>query len=209
MPASFVVENGSGVANANAYIMVDYFTDHHLSRGRDVSSILPADIEVAIVRGTDYIDQRFGRVYRGFRRSSDQSLGWPRLSAFDDSGFSLQDVPPQIKKATAEYALRAHILFELAPDAPRSAPSQDLSDPAAPVVGASQASGVIKSASDAVGPLKTAVAYASAAEIESLLRDRRAHSSGLVSGIYIPQYPTADMWLADVIEANDRRVVRG
>lgn len=208
MPATFTVETGSGIASANAYISVEQFQDHHLSRGRDVSGIADGDIEVAVVRATDYIDQRFIRLYRGFKQNSDQSLGWPRISAYDDSDFALLMVPPQIVKATAEYALRAHILKELAPDAPRSAPSQDFSDPDAVVTGASQASGVIKSTSDAVGPLKTSVTYASSAEIQSLLRDRDAHAGGLVSGMYIPQYPTADMWLNEVIDTGNRTLVR-
>ena len=77
------------------------------------------------------------------------------------------------------------------------------------VTGTPQPSGIIKSTSNAVGPLKVAVAYTSQAEVESLLFDRDSMSNGLVSGIYIPQYPTADMWLKEVIDSQTRTVVRG
>lgn len=209
---AFTVEDGSGVQDANAYIAVAFFREHHADRGRitDDPAITDAQAQTAIVRATDYIDQRFGTRFRGFRQMKSQGLEWPRLSAFDDDDYLLDDVPAQIQKACAEYALRAHVLGELAPDAPRAAPSQDLSDPSAVVVGTSQASGVIQSVSRQVGPIRTATSYMSQAEIESLLRDRNAFANGLVSGVYIPQYPTADLWINEVIdESFNRTVTRG
>lgn len=208
MAPVFTVEDGSGVSGANAYIAVQFFRDHHDSRGRDTSSILDAGVQTAIVRATDYVDQRFSRVYRGYRQMKAQGLEWPRLSAFDDDDYLLDDVPAQLQKAVAEYALRAHVLFELAPDAPRTAPSQNFSDLANVVTGTAQASGIITRQERQVGPLQTVDAYMTNAEVQALLRDRDANASGLVSGLFIPQYPTADLWLQEILQVEERTVWR-
>lgn len=207
---AFTPETGSGVAGANAYIAVAFFREHHTDRGREVSSIVDTDVETAIVRATDYVDKRFSRVYRGFRQSREQGLEWPRISAFDDDDYLLSEVPNQLEKATAEYAIRAHILKELAPDAPRAAPSQDLSDATNVITGTEQASGVVTRSADQVGPIRTERSYTSQAEIQAILRDRNAYASGLVSGVYIPSYPEADLWIQEIITPSTlRRVLRG
>jgi len=206
---ALIVEDGTGLAAANGYVSLVFFRSHHADRGRDAgsSNIADAQAEAAIVRATDYIDGRFGSVFRGAREEKEQGLEWPRIGAFDDDGFQLDDVPVQIQKACAEYALRAFILGELLPDAPRAAASQDIANPTAVVTGTAQASGVIKSTSDQVGPIKTAQAFMSQAEIIALLRDRRSMSDGLVSGVYLPEYPTADLWIRETVEPSGSRVV--
>lgn len=209
---AFTPEDGTGIAGANGYVDVAFFRDHHSDRGRVTTSPIITDTQAqqAIVRASDYIDQRFGTRFRGFRLGQFQGLEWPRLSGFDDDEYLFQGVPTQIQKACAEYALRAFVLGELAPDAPRAAPSQNLADPSNVVTGASQASGVIRSQSDQVGPLRTARSFMSQAEIQALLRDRSAMAGGLVSGVYIPEYPTADLWIKEVIDvASARTVARG
>lgn len=136
-------------------------------------------------------------------------MEWPRLSAFDDDSYLLDDVPNQLQKAVAEYALRAFIYGELAPDAPRAAPSQNLDDMASVVTGTSAGSGSIKSETKQAGELKLVQEFVSQAEIEQMLRDRQSNSNGMVSGVYIPQYPQADLWIAEIIDpAGSRRVAR-
>lgn len=206
---AFTVENGSGVTGANAYIAVVFFREYHADRGRVTTpAIDDAAAQVSIVRASDYIDQRFGQRFRGDRQQKSQGLEWPRISAFDNDGYLLDDVPSQIQRACAEYALRAFVLGELLPDAPRAAPSQNLADPAAPVTGAAQPSGVVRSQARQVGPLRTSNTFMSQAEVQALLRDRSAMAGGLVSGVYIPEYPAADLWLQEVIDTARRRVVR-
>jgi hypothetical protein len=164
--------------------------------------------ESAIIRASDYLDQRFGTEFRGRRRAQTQSLEWPRLEAWDDAGYPYDGIPKKLRMAVAEYALRAHALKELAPDAPLPAPSQDWSAAGAVVTGEAQVSGVISQQSVGVGPIRESVTYMSTAEIQSLLRDRSAMSGGLVSGVWIPQYPTADLWVRELIETGTRRMVR-
>lgn len=114
---AFTVEDGDGVAGANAYITEDFFGDYHAERGTDVTAVTVGAVrQAAIIKATDYVEFRWGRRYRGGPRTTeDQGLLWPRLSAFDDDGYALEGVPLKLQQAIAEYALRAS-LAELAPD---------------------------------------------------------------------------------------------
>lgn len=209
----FTVEDGSGVPGANAYITVQEFRDHHADRGRDMTSLVDAQVQVSVVRATDYLDKRFSRRYRGVRLQKTQGLEWPRLDAYDDDDFLLADVdeiPRQLKKACAEYALRAFIYGELAPDPLRAAPAQDLSDPQDVTQSSSVVSGLLKSISQSIeGAVSESKTFLTSGELAAQLRSRTSGSS-LVSGYNIPEYPEADMWMEELLKpANNRRLVRG
>ncbi|KKL22877.1 hypothetical protein LCGC14_2430990, partial [marine sediment metagenome] len=116
---SLVVEDGSGSSTANGYISVAFVDTYHLARRNAGWGLQAVDKESAIVRATDYIDQRFGQKFRGVRTHKSQALEWPRLDAFDDDDFafsSVDAVPRQLQRACAEYALRALNIMQLAPD---------------------------------------------------------------------------------------------
>lgn len=114
---AFTVEDGSGIVGANAYISIAIADTYHADRNQHTWADLNDDEkEGFIVRASDYIDKRFGRKFRGFRATKDQGLEWPRLDAFDDDDYVLDDIPAQLEKATAEYALRAIDTDQLAPD---------------------------------------------------------------------------------------------
>lgn len=204
---AFTVENGSGMADATAYISVAAFRAHQADRGRDVSSITDDDAETAIVRATDYIDQRFGRDFRGYRTLTDQALAWPRIDAYDNSGDPINGIPRLLVRACAEYAVRAHLVKELLPDAPTAQPSQDLTDVSSVTTGDAQASGVIREVDQRLGPLVQRISYMSAAEVQQALQDRDAFAAGVVSGVWLPQYPAADLCIAELIDST-RRVIR-
>ncbi len=124
-----VVEDGTGLANADALISVAYADAYHAARGNAWSGTQP-EKEQAIVRATDYMD---AMDWAGERLTDTQSLAWPR------SGLG---VPDAIKRACAEYALRAR----------NDALEQDGSA-GPPVV----------SESSQVGPLQKSVTYSAAA----------------------------------------------
>lgn len=114
---AFTLEDGTGVVGANAYISVAFADTYHADRNQTAWEDLNDDAKQGfIVRASDYIDKRFGKRFRGFRQTKDQGLEWPRLDAFDDDDYTLDGVPSQLEKATAEYALRAITNTELAPD---------------------------------------------------------------------------------------------
>ena len=135
-----VQDNNGSVAGANAYISVEEFKDYHEDRGTDTSDFDDEAIEKAIVRATDYLDQRFNFVGKK-RLGRDQTTEWPRTDAWDRDRYYINDIPPEVKEACCEYALRA-LAAELNPDPERNA------------------SGVaVLSKSEAVGPISESVTF--------------------------------------------------
>lgn len=114
-----VQDNNGSVAGANAYITVQQFKDYHADRGADTSAFDDEAIEAAIVRATDYLDQRF--LFVGERRyGREQTTEWPRTSAWDRDRRYINDIPVEVKEACAEYAIRA-LSQVLNPDPERDA----------------------------------------------------------------------------------------
>lgn len=143
---SLIVQDDTGsVVGANAYIDVDYFKNYHDDRGQDYSAAdSDQKLEQAIIRATDYLDNRFNFVGKRYQGRS-QSTEWPRSNARDRDGYYVRGIPPEVKEACAEYALRA-IGADLSPD-----PVRD------------DTGALIASKSEAVGPLSESVTYVSGA----------------------------------------------
>ena len=114
---AFTVEDGTGLAAATAYISEAFADAYFVDRGNATwAAASTGDKETAIVRATDYVDKRFGLKFKGVKQSSDQGLEWPRAGAVDNDGYVFEDVPRNLEKATAEYALRALSTSPLVPD---------------------------------------------------------------------------------------------
>lgn len=138
---AFVVEDGTGRATATAYIAVafadSYFEDRAVSAWTGTDDAKQA----AIIRATDYIDGRWGARFKGTSQFDGvQALKFPRLNIGADG-----TVPTGIKRACAEYAVRALLAKDgrLAPD---------------PVVDASGRA--VASTKKKVGPIETELSYA-------------------------------------------------
>lgn len=202
---ALVIEDGSGLSTANAYIDAAIADTHHDDRGntRWTDFTLP-EKEQAIVRATDYVDKRFGKRFRGGRKLKDQALEWPRLDAFDDDGFllsgGLDDIPRNLQKAVAEYALRAAICNVLAPDPTLPVPKQDLTSGAAERDTA-VITGEVTRKKEVVGPLEEETWYQTASKTASqnLGAGAKSIQSSLVNDFIIPEYPEADMWVEELL----------
>lgn len=201
---AFLVEDGSGIDGANAYATTDFADTYHGDRGNSIWTALDSTAkQAAIIRATDYIDKRFGRKFRGFRRTPEQRLQWPRLSAFDDSGYVFGidgSLPHQLTEACAEYALRAAVYTVLAPDPVLPAPQQSFAT-GAPARGEA-ITGTVSRKSVKVGPIEEDTNYETPAM--SLSRRQgtdgnRATQSSLVNDFTIPEYPEADMLLEELM----------
>ena len=134
------------VDGANAYVDAAYVIAHHADRGLDLSATATATLEAAIVRATDYLDQRF--TFVGVPIYTDQSTGWPRSNAKDCNGWLVSGIPLAVKQATAEYANIA-LSVELNPTPERDGTGQ-----------------TVAAKSEGVGPLSESVRYAAAGQFK-------------------------------------------
>jgi len=107
---TFVVEDGTGLSNANALISVSFADEYHTDRGRADWTGADSVKQAAIVRATDYVCTRFRIKYPKVEDA--QSLSFPIVLNNEAA------MPLKMQQAVAEYALRA-MSKELAPDMER------------------------------------------------------------------------------------------
>ena len=94
-----IVEDGTGVAGANSYATVDEFKAFHTQRGNTTLAEADTDqIESALVKGADYLIQKFRMIWHGARALEDQVMDWPRRGVavpdfFDPFYRDLSNVP--------------------------------------------------------------------------------------------------------------------
>lgn len=112
---TFTVEDETGLDDANAYITIAEFEGYWDDRGYDSSSVSDANKQVAIIKATDYIENRHRLLFKGTREFEGQALSFPRLNLYDFEGYVVSGLPTRLKHAVAEYAKRA-LTAELAPD---------------------------------------------------------------------------------------------
>jgi len=114
---SFVVEDGTGKADANSYVSVAEADTYHanVTQSSDWSAASGSDKENALIVATEYLDAEYQGRWRGGRGSATQALAWPRASVEDDDGFLLSpiEVPQKLKDACAWLALRVVLGDEL------------------------------------------------------------------------------------------------
>jgi len=197
---AFLLEDGTGVASSNAYISEAFADTYHTDRGMtswlysDVLQAVPittAQKEAAIIRATDHVDKVFGSRYRGTAETSTQGLAWPRTGAYDPNNFVLSNVPSQLQKAVAEYALRALLYGNLTPDAPPVGPRQTLVAGEVLAEYGEGGSGEVLQYLDKTGPLTTETRYAPG-------------TSG-----QLPKHDGADLLLTPLLMSRTNRLIRG
>lgn len=195
---ALIVEDGTGVEDANGFIDIDFYRTYHLDRGRDLSAQTDTQIETYIIRATDYIEKRFGVLWKGTRSTVVQALSMPREDMYVDSQELDSDaVPLRLMKATAEYAYRVSLLGELAPDPPVSF---DRTDADGDTIAAS---GVVITERGKVGPIEESRSFASPRMLQ-----QGAKQSATVSGWIIPTYPAADLLIEPLLNNTQGRTIR-
>lgn len=117
---AFVVEDGTGKADATSYCTVVFADDYHTDRGNSDWSGSDAEKQEALIKATDFLEARFPWA-TGYKNTQDQALGWPRSYASDREGYSFNsdEVPVVVQQATAELAVKA-LSAILLPDETRS-----------------------------------------------------------------------------------------
>lgn len=130
---AFIPEDGTGLANANSYCDLTFANAYFADRANatwdaadDTDAKMPA-----LIKATDYIENRFHSRWIGTEEFPNvQALSWPRKAVSRispyyyygfqsypvDPNFPTDQVPLNLKKACAEYALRLLGTSSLAPD---------------------------------------------------------------------------------------------
>jgi len=105
---AIVVEDGTGLPNANSYGSVAGFRTYATSTGFPQDQY-PIDsvIEVALVKATQYMEAGWGPYFLGCPQVEDQALSWPRFPVWDPRGrryYDADEIPTRLQQACFEYA---------------------------------------------------------------------------------------------------------
>ena len=73
----FIVEDSTGLSNANSLASVQDFKDYYSLRNVNISTLTDTQIEGFLVLGTDYIEQKYD--FKGYKVKDTQSLPFPRV----------------------------------------------------------------------------------------------------------------------------------
>jgi len=142
---AFVVEDGTGLPNANAYCSVAFADAYMADRGRTDWAAATNDArQIAIIKATDFIDHNYKFV--GVRETSTQALEWPRTCVYDELGEPVETIPKEILEATAEYA-RIALTLEIT-----AFPTSELT-------------GTVLAKREKVGPIEEETRFASASNV--------------------------------------------
>lgn len=201
---AYLVEDGSGLVGSNSYNSTAEFNTYHVDRGRIASGeFTDAEVQAKQILARDYMDQRFGKQYRGWKQSSEQGCEWPRLSAYDNSEYLLTDVPELVKRAHHEYTLIALQLDRELNPIPGL--NYAIIDPdTAEIV--STAAGRIRKKREKLGPIEEETEY-SVSGGNSIQSKQPPTERFSVTVSNIPEYPQADLWIEQVIETGTSRVL--
>lgn len=102
---TLIVEDGSGLANAESYLSVATFKSYCDARGLSYAGQVDSVIEQKLRIATGYIDTV--KRYKGSRLLSAQALEFPRDGLTDWGGLIVTGVPGRVKQACAELAFKA------------------------------------------------------------------------------------------------------
>lgn len=104
---ALVVEDGTGLANADAFVSLAYADAYHSARGNTAWTGTDEAKEQAIRRATAFLSNAYR--WKGERaQGRDQALAWPRSWVDDIEGHAVSatSVPWEVEQATCEVALR-------------------------------------------------------------------------------------------------------
>lgn len=97
---TIIVEDGTGLSNAESLVSVTYFKDYHSARGNaSVAALTTAQSEEALRRASDYFLQTYRGRWQGERTTTTQALDWPRVN--------YNEIPNDIKNAFSDLAFKA------------------------------------------------------------------------------------------------------
>ena len=96
-----VVEDGTGLSNADSFVSVAYADTYFTTRGVTAWASL-TNKEALLIKATDYIEAVYSESWKGVTLNDTQSLSFPRI--IDDATV----YPDRLLKAVCELALKAN-----------------------------------------------------------------------------------------------------
>lgn len=100
---NLIVEDGSGLPNANSYCDLDYALEYCTNKGyTSWLSLSEAEQKVFIIRGTEFVDNFY--MWKGRKGKGSQALSFPRLDLYDDDRYLINGIPDKLKRACLEAA---------------------------------------------------------------------------------------------------------
>lgn len=103
---AFLVDDGTGLENANSYATVEAFKEYLGDRGRDIAGLADEKIQQLLIRGSFALDNTYSQRWRGDRASYTQGLDFPRTGAEFNDGTAIAGIPRVVKFAAIEFAYR-------------------------------------------------------------------------------------------------------
>lgn len=98
-----IVENGTGVPNANSYVDLDFALEYCVTKGyTNWLSLSENEQKTFLIRGTEFVDNFYQ--WKGRRFGQFQSLYFPRVDLYDNDNFPVTGIPARLKKACVEAA---------------------------------------------------------------------------------------------------------
>ncbi len=112
---ALIIEDGSGVANANSYVTLAEAVAYAELRGDLAVFANDDDAIVYLIKAVDYLETISD--YQGITSYNDQVLLWPRSDVWINTlEFDEFAIPPQLKKAQIEVALAIASGIEVMPN---------------------------------------------------------------------------------------------
>lgn len=100
---TLVVEDGTGLPNANSYCDLDFAIEYCTMKGyADWLKLSDDEQKVFIIRGTEFVDNFYN--WKGIRHRQSQSMAFPRDEIYDDDKYPVNGIPEKLKKACIEAA---------------------------------------------------------------------------------------------------------
>ena len=104
MAVTLIVEDGTGIVDANSYISEAEYLAYWTNRGNATAIAITGDpLKSLLIQATDYIEIVYYGLWQGERLTTTQALEFPRIIDSVDVG-----VPERLKKACCELAYTAN-----------------------------------------------------------------------------------------------------
>lgn len=98
---TLIVEDGSGISDSNSYCDLDFALEYCVNHGYTSWIDMTEDEQkVYLIKGTSFVDNFYE--WKGYKRTSVQSLEFPRNGLIDNNRTEILGIPNNLKKAVIE-----------------------------------------------------------------------------------------------------------